>query len=151
MDLPGSWTSELILGGFRKCTLWLFMAHWIGIQIPVWAYLNKGLVDNGPECKISVNQDQPLFGVFLIHLYTLVCQGQIHLSSKWELLIPSTWRPHYTASGGSQGYNPIIPYNYGHRKQAGSGLSHHTTNQHPKKKRACAYPPVENQPEIYWF
>ena len=46
---------------------------------------------------------------------------------------------------------PSLPYNYGQPKQAGTGPSHHTTSQHPKRERACSYLPVENTPEISWF
>ena len=46
---------------------------------------------------------------------------------------------------------PSLPYNCGHHKQAGTGPTHHTTSQHPKRRKACASPPVENPPEISQF
>lgn len=50
-----------------------------------------------------------------------------------------------------KGHPPSLPYNCRHPKQAGTDNSHHITNQHPKRERACAYQPVENPPEISQF
>ena len=44
-----------------------------------------------------------------------------------------------------------LTVNWRHHKQAGTGPFHHNIRQHPKKGRACVYPPVENLPAISQF
>ena len=43
---------------------------------------------------------------------------------------------------------PFLPYNCRHNKHTGTGPRHHTPSKHSMRGRACAYPPVEQAPEI---
>ena len=68
LDFLGSCTSGILLDRFSKWSLWLILSHLIGIQTLVWRPSTNALADIGPEWKMCVNQNQSLFGTFLIHL-----------------------------------------------------------------------------------
>ena len=151
LDLLEMWTSGLMFGRFRKCILWFFMSHWIGIQTLVWTHLSRAwLTIVQSSCFLSPK--------------TRLCMG--HSSSFSRPLIvrdiipsPTRQNPQDTPLEDlTKGFMkvhkrdpPSLSYICGHHKQAGTGPSHHSNSQPPKWESACYYQPVENSPKISRF
>ena len=131
--------------------MWLLMSHWIGILKPVWAPLTKAWLTMGLNASFQSPKTSRYLGHSSSFSRPLICRARGPSPERGKPQEPPFEALTTGLTEDQKRDPPSLPYNCGHHKQAGTGPSHHTTSQSPKRERACAYHHVENPPEIYWF
>ena len=140
-------SGSMWLVGFRKSSMWFSLSQWIENWTLLWASLSRAWLTMGQSASFlslkatlylghSSSFSRPLFGL-------------TRFPYRWSVKPqdPPIEAPMTGLKEVQKRDTPSIPDNCGYHKQAGSGPSHHTNSQHPKRQVLC-YQPVKNTPEI---
>ena len=130
----GQSISALVLGGFRKWSLWLSMPHRIGIWTPVWTALSKAWmtmdhIENFLSSKTSLH-----LGNSSSFSRPLIGRARIPSPPRGKHLDP----PLDDLTKGIMEFQKrelaSLPENCGHHKQVVNVPGQHTTKQHPNRQ-----------------